>query len=620
MSKTIVLCNHSDLEIVPGDTSIIHINSTPPHQNLTLKIDNITHPILNTLDDFIYDLIEIATFVYYADCSITRGNETDVYGEKWKRQFNFIIPVSNPGIWNQDEIKDLLKEIFEFLTGDVFNFKFIKTQNREQQLYLSFPDTSTPFPGADCICLFSGGLDSLIGSLYLLKEKNERPLLISHRSLPKLDSLQKNLWNVMKDKIKAWEFPHLSVWINRKGNRAIEATQRSRSFLYLTIAASVAVQVNIPKVYICENGIISFNIPRSGQNIGTLLTRSTHPKFLKLFEQLINKLYPHKEITIENPFIFLTKPQMLIKLKSWNLGELIQATISCSYTQGRTKMQPHCGVCSQCVDRRFSIAASNLENNDALDSYEKDIFQQHLEEGKETAYVEGYVRTAFEISEMNDIQFFSKYSEIYEVLDFINLPSDACGQKIYDLFQSHANEVIKVATSKCNYYQKDLLSGKLPDNCLISILAHRRHLMDPMNLYTDKIIRILGRSLRIDFQTEKPDREIRLHEAGQAILAAANERLNRESPMLSYSIIQTKPDFSKAFSFDRTLFIEFKLLNHRYKLNEINTEITSRITIYRDQGAYVLFVVYDTGDFISDDEEYIIDFERHDKIRVSVVR
>jgi hypothetical protein len=263
---------------------------------------------------------------------------------------------------------------------------------------------------------------------------------------------------------------------------------------------------------------------------------------------------------------------------------------------------------------------AGLEKYDKHEYYEKDAFLDSLEEGRETAFAEGYVRTAFEINEMDDVQFFSRYPELEEAVHFLGIPPDDCGQKLYDLFQRHATEVVKGATGKCNEHQKELLAGKLPDNCLISMFAHRRHLLNPLEVYADKIARILGVGLRINFQTEKPKTEPRLQESAQAGLAAADERLRRESPMLSYSVVSTKPDFADTRDYSRLLFIELKLVTNRPKLNKIITEITSRITIYRDQGAFVLFVVYDNGDFIVNDEEFIRDLEKHDKIRVIVVR
>lgn len=620
MNSTLVLCNHGDSKALPQNfDATLNINPTPPDQNLQLHVDNISHQILSNVNPLAHDLLEIAGYTYYADCSIKRGEEANIYADRWQRKFELVVPVSDPTRWDNPEIKSVLKETLEFLTGDEFSFNFIECGPRPRQLYLNLGDSLPAFPGSDCLCLFSGGIDSLVGSLFLLKERNERPLLVSHRSVPVMDKRQKHLVKLVQDRNQEWQFPHLSVWINRMGNRAVENTQRSRSFLYLSIASAVAFQLGMEKIYVCENGVVSLNIPISGQTVGTMLTRTTHPKFLALFNEFIKKLFK-KDFSVENPFIFCTKTELLDMLTRWDQSELLQATVSCSYTQGKTKMQPQCGTCSQCIGRRFSVVAAGLEGHDRPEYYEKDVFLDSLEEGRETAFAEGYVRTAFEIIELDDVQFFSRYPELEEAVHFLGIPPDDCGQKLYDLFQRHATEVVKGATGKCNVHQKELLAGKLPDNCLISMLAHRRHLLNPLEVYADKIARILGVGLRINFQTEKPQKEPRLQESAQAALAAADERLRRESPMLSYSVVSTKPDFADTRDYNSLLFIELKLVTNRPKLNKIITEITSRITIYRDQGAFVLFVVYDNDDFIVDDEEFVRDLEKHDKIKVIVVR
>jgi len=622
MSTTLVLCDHSDSKGMPHTVlsdKTLSINPTPPEQNLKLHVDNITHGILTDLNPLAHDLLEIAAYTYYADCSVRRGEDANVYADRWQRKFDFVIPVSNPARWNNPEIKNLLKKTLEFLTGDEFSFTFVQSGPKLGQLYLDLADSLPAFPDSDCLCLFSGGIDSLVGSLFLLKERNERPLLVSHRSVPIMDTRQRNLIKLLQERNQEWQFPHLSVWINRMGNRAVEITQRSRSFLYLSIATAVAFQLRMKKIYICENGVVSLNLPISGQTVGTLLTRTTQPKFLSLFDQFIKKLLT-PNLSVENPFIFYTKTQLLEMLNGWNQSELLQATVSCSYTQGRTKMQPQCGTCSQCIGRRFSVVAAGLETHDRSEYYEKDIFIDSLQEGRETVFAEGYVRTAFAINQMADVQFFSGYPELEEAVHFLNIPPDQCGQKLYNLFQRHATEVINGATTKCNEHQISLLAGELPDNCLISMLAHRRHLLKPLEVDAEKIARILGSALRIDFQTEKPKTEPCLQESAQASLAAADERLRRESPMLSYTVVRTKPDFADTDDYNRLLFVELKLLNSRGKLNKIVTEITSRITIYRDQGAFALFVVYDTDDFIIDDEEFVRDLQKHERIKAVVVR
>ncbi len=621
MKEIVVLCNHSKTKDIPYKIKAdkqLYINHNAPNQNIRINIQNITHRIVDSLRALSQDLLEIASYVYYADCSIQRGTEFDVYGENWQRRFHFVIPVSNPELWNDKKINSMLCELLEFLTQDKISITFTPPKPNLSQLYFKFPDSPPQFPGASCICLFSGGLDSLVGSL-LLKNDNKRPLLVSHRSMPKMDSQQQKLVDLLRQNNPDWVFPHISIWINRMANPAIEVTQRSRSFLFVSLAAILAFQLEINNIFICENGIVTINLPQSGQNVGSLLTRSTHPKVLFLFEELIKRLF-NKDIKIENPFIFYTKTQMLKQLKDWSQSELIQTTISCSLTQGKTKMQPQCGTCPQCIGRRFAIIGAGLEQHDRAELYEKDVFLHSLEVGKETAYAEGFVRSALEMHKLNDMQFFSKYPQLNEILNTLQISPDECAKKIYELYQNHANEVINVTTQKCREYQKDLIAGELPETCLISMLNSRHHLLNPLDEYANKIALILRSALRLIFQTRKPNNERELQDGTEAVLSAAGERLKRESPSLSYSIVRTTPDFSKMQNASQFLFIEMKFLDNRAKLNRIITDITSRITIYRDQGALVLFVIYDTNDFIKNDDVFVADLERHDGIKAIVIR
>lgn len=625
MKKILVLCNHATLgEIPPGIEydEQIYINSSLPDQNLRLQIENITHKLIKDIGILSKDLLTIASYVYYADCSVRRGSELDVFAKDWKRGFNFYIPVNNPDFWNSKNINGRLIDTLEFLSGDDFSFTFLPPKPTATQFFITFPDAPQPFQGADCVSLFSGGLDSLVGSIYNLKELNQRPVLVSHRSRPNFDRLQKELVGLLNERNTEWSFPHLSIWINRMGNRAVENTQRTRSFLYLSLAAVVASELGINKISLCENGIVSINIPISGQNIGTLLTRSTHPKFLTLFGDLAQHIFTNIRISIENPFIFNTKSELLSMLKGWNQQELIQKAVSCSFTQGKTQIKPQCGSCFQCVNRRFSVIASGLEEQDRAEHYEKDIFLDQLEEGAERLVPLEYVRTAIEINPLNDVSFYDKYPELTEVVSYLGLPisSSECAENIYSLFKRHAKEVMQVLQTKYIENYAAFLSGGLPDNCLIVMANRRDHLVEPRALYAEKLIDILNKSLPQIFQSEKPTSEKQLQEAAEGVLSGAGERLRREAPTLSYSSVRTTPDFSRSSDFDNMLFIEFKLLKSRQQLNRMITEITSRVTIYREQGAYVLFVVYDNDRFITNDDQFRSDLEKYDRIKARVLR
>jgi 7-cyano-7-deazaguanine synthase in queuosine biosynthesis len=618
--KVVIVCDDASVTDAFKDRGTfedtVHLNQYGSNPNLRQVITNITHRIVEDLDPKARDLLDIAAYVYAADGAVKRGTEKDVFAKKWKRDFTFALPVRDLSFWNSPGIARQLEEILSFLTGDSFHFFFSERKGIPEQLQFNFPPSPPPFPGADCICLFSGGLDSLAGAVYLCLAKEKHPILVSHRSSPKLNARQKRLVELLNERIQDWKFPHLSMWVNREGNRAVEYTQRSRSFLYLSIAVAVANQLNIGEIAMCENGVVSFNLPKSGQNVGTFLSRTTHPRFLADFQQLADSVFS-RNITISNPFIFKTKNEVVETLTGTDCEELIQETVSCVHIEGTTKMQPHCGTCSQCVDRRFAIAAAGCEKFDLAELYAKDFFTGALEEEAETTYCENYVRFAIKIDEMDDRQFFAKFGELMDCIPFLPGTADQVGENIYELFKRHSEQVLSVIKEKANEYHDDLIRGKLPPSCLISMLGKGNHLQEPLEKYAMKIKRLLTRSIRIAFQSRKPQSEKDVQEEGEAALAAAGEKLDRESPMLCYSLVQTKPDFSTV---DNNLFIEMKFLNRREKLNAIVTQISSRITIYRDQGAHVLFVVYDAADIISDDEKFVQDFEKHDGIYVVVIR
>ncbi|MDA2915155.1 hypothetical protein MYX77_14610, partial [Acidobacteriia bacterium AH_259_A11_L15] len=81
---------------------------------------------------------------------------------------------------------------------------------------------------------------------------------------------------------------HIPVWINKDEALGREPTQRSRSFLYASLATAVAGVFGLRRIRFYENGVVSLNLPISAQVIGARATRSTHPKALKAFERLFS--------------------------------------------------------------------------------------------------------------------------------------------------------------------------------------------------------------------------------------------------------------------------------------------------------------------------------------------
>ena len=70
----------------------------------------------------------------------------------------------------------------------------------------------------------------------------------------------------------------------------------------------------------------------------------------------------------------MTKTEVLERLHNLGASELIGKTTSCSSVRLRTRDEPLCGCCSQCLDRRFAILAAGLQSFDPAERYEVDLF------------------------------------------------------------------------------------------------------------------------------------------------------------------------------------------------------------------------------------------------------
>jgi hypothetical protein len=185
------------------------------------------------------------------------------------------------------------------------------------------------------------------------------------------------------------------MWLNSAGDkRTIEFSQRSRSFLFTSLGILAASLLEIDDVRLCDNGVVSINLPRSGQNYGTFLSRSTHPRFLTTVQEFMRQVVERPNLKIENTLIFKTKKETLEIIAASGHPELLQESVSCAHVEGKTRLQPHCGVCTQCIDRRFAALSAGLEAYDLLSRYEKDLFVDTLREGDEQTHAENYVRFA----------------------------------------------------------------------------------------------------------------------------------------------------------------------------------------------------------------------------------
>ena len=231
---------------------------------VTLKVHEITGRMLTGLPHRIADLLEIATYVYCADQLVRRDSQTMPHmGVGWRRSFEFIIGVRDPEFWNGASIVDQLTATLGFLTDDSYSFRFSDAQPiKEHQAYLEL-GAEGPVSGfiPDEVMLFSGGLDSFAGALDAVARKGARVALVSHRASPMIAGKQTELVRAVRERYGNDRLLHVTVGVTVGKNRAVEFTQRSRSFLFAALGFVVAYLFGRSKVSFYENGIVSLNLP-----------------------------------------------------------------------------------------------------------------------------------------------------------------------------------------------------------------------------------------------------------------------------------------------------------------------------------------------------------------------
>lgn len=182
----------------PASETVLSLTTQGNAPNVRLQIDVFRTKFLRELPNRLDDLLRLAAFVYAADTRISRGSPKDAFGKKWSRTFKMIIPMWDLDFWEGSGVHEELSEILEFLTGDEYLFRFVqRTQRTPQQGILQFKELIDPLPSVDSVILFSGGIDSLAAALEAFMQ-GRRPILVSHRAAPIIDSRQRNLVHLLQ--------------------------------------------------------------------------------------------------------------------------------------------------------------------------------------------------------------------------------------------------------------------------------------------------------------------------------------------------------------------------------------------------------------------------------------
>lgn len=314
-------------------------------------------------DPVALDLLVTAGLCYVTDKVVPRASAED----NWTRELEVTFPVSAPELW--EGVARKFESALNFLTGDVWQVSFRKQESaffwrppRRRRSRWVIPRMGP----ATSVCLFSGGLDSLIGAVDLLAgDENERVLLVGHYDAAGPRSQQRALFDRI-GKIYQRRVDLLQARVSHKPEAAPESTLRSRSLVFMALGIYAARKFgDKTPLYAPENGPIAINVPLTPSRAGSCSTRTMHPFFLDRLGAVLEGLGFGNRIV--NPLRLKTKGECATQCLNRALLESVyESSVSCSH--GTRKQNwvrrgaNNCGYCVPCMYRRAALHSAGLDD------------------------------------------------------------------------------------------------------------------------------------------------------------------------------------------------------------------------------------------------------------------
>jgi 7-cyano-7-deazaguanine synthase in queuosine biosynthesis len=480
-AKHVILCGGTKLSARGGAwKSIDPINLALGDgvHDVHLRLHDLTSSMTANLSDVHTDLLEIAAFIYAADQAIRRGGKAEFeYGLKWRRHLWLEIPVRNPDFWMAPGVLNPLREVLTFLSDDDYEFNFTKLKKPPAvDGYLEFRKDDADSGGIEEVMLFSGGLDSFGGAIKEIADGRRKVALVSHEPTTKVGAPQRRVVDALNKQLGGTApVPfHIQVSLNKGKSLGKEYTQRARSFVYASLAAIVARMLGKSRIRFYENGVVSFNLPLSMQCLGGRASRTTHPQTLAGFSKLFTAIFGCA-FTVENPFLWKTKTDIVRGIKASGFGKLCATTISCAHTWERTNAHTHCGTCSQCIDRRMvTLAAGLTADEDPPGMYEADLMTHSWSDPEECTLVERYVGTIKEVKALGTPRaFLTRFPQVAKALRHAGKDPEAIAKAVFDLHQLHATQILDALAGVARDRAQDHVLSGVSTNSLLGMALLR---------------------------------------------------------------------------------------------------------------------------------------------------
>lgn len=177
-----------------------------------------------------------------------------------------------------------------------------------------------------------------------------------------------------------------------------------------------------------------------------------------------------RPFAVENPFFWLTKTDVVRVIADAGCGDLIGPSTSCGRTWGMTTEHPHCGECSQCIDRRFAVLAAGQEAHDPDKQYGVDLLFGARPDDLSRTLATSYYRLAEQIEDMTPDHFFRRFGEVYRALTYLGPDTEAAAGRVFDLYRRHAAQVTGVVDGAIAHECRSVRRRRVPATCLLRLI------------------------------------------------------------------------------------------------------------------------------------------------------
>lgn len=614
---SVFLCNGatlpSDLDGSKVET-LNYLPSGPTQPNVRLGLPDFIRSVY-FLPPRCLDLLEIAAYVFAGDRLSHRGSTVGVEYQAWTRDLHFVCRVRDFDFWSQPDVGAALQSALAFVTGDQ-SYRFTFQPGHDTPPTSLFDDKAfTLEPAEDqAVMLFSGGIDSLAGAVQRLRESEDHVCLVSHQSRGAVVRTQRALAEALSEQYPG-RVSHYQFRTHLQGIRAREESQRTRSFLFSSVAFAIATAMRSNSIFVYENGVTSLNFERRESLLNARASRTTHPQTLGRLEQLFSMI-SEGGFRIETPFLWKTKTEVISYMKEEGHADLLSSSVSCSHTFNAQSLATHCGDCFQCVDRRVGVYGAKAEQWDNSSLYSTDIISSSISSQESKTTVVDYLRQASNFASWNqDLFYMRSLDDIQHLFGWVHGYDDEIDlvDKIWDLCARHGQHVAAALRRMRDVHEE--VFDPLPADSLLQVISDREFLREPIERLVSSIQERLGTALPKLFQTERPRNERDLNDKIEALLEAWKGDLNREHPAVPFAGAGVVPDFSP----DRGhLLIEGKYIRKSTTPSKATEGMAADLTKY-PQEAHILFVVYDPDRAIADRDRLKRDFEGRGRCTLCVL-